>query len=58
MCGRAASSVGRAVEPVDVKPPDPRRATKIYVPLGGRQRNYSEFIEAGSLQVEFNMVRT
>ena len=21
---------------------------KIYVPLGGRQRNYSEFIEAGS----------
>ena len=31
---------------------------KIYVPLGDRQRNYSEFIKAGSLQVEFNMVRT
>ena len=31
----------------------------IYVPPGGgRQRNYSEFIEAGSLQVDFNMVRS
>ena len=30
----------------------------INVPLGGHQRNYIEFIEAGSLQVGFNMVRT
>ena len=28
---------------------------KIYVPLGGRQRNYSGFIKADSLQVDFNM---